>query len=149
MTSSDRASPPSDGVGAPGGRTLVIDASLNRRLVGELKGRGRPVVSVADLGLGRATDAELLRGLARRLAAEDWVLVTADDSLPDEQAHLLDQLSVTVATLEWRSRAPRTGREQSARDTLHRWAHAMAAQPAGSRRRYSPERNRRWTSRRR
>jgi hypothetical protein len=138
-----------DTVPATGGRTLVIDASLNRRLVGELKGRGRPAVSVADLGLGRATDGELLRGLARRLAGEEWVLVTADDSLPEEQADLLDRLGLTVATVEWRSRAPRAGREQAARDTCHRWAHAMAAQPARSRRRYSPERNRRWASRRR
>lgn len=132
-----------------GERTLVIDASLNRRLVGELKGRGRAAVSVADLGLGRSTDAELLRGLARRLADIEWVLVTADDTLPEEQAELIETLSVTVATVEWRSRAPRAGREQAARDTCHRWAHAMATQSPGSRRRYSPERNRRWTSRRR
>jgi len=134
---------------APAGRILVIDASLNRRLVGELKGRGRAAVSVADLGLGRSTDAELLRGLARRLAEDEWVLVTADDALPEEQADLLESLEVTVATVEWRSRAPRGGREQAARDTCHRWAHAMATQPAGSCRRYSPERNRRWTRRRR
>lgn len=139
---------PGEAVGT-GERTLVIDASLNRRLVGELKGRGRAAVSVADLGLGRAGDAELLRGLARRLAGEQWVLVTADDSLPEEQDDLLESLGVTVATVEWRSRAPRAGRDQAARDTCHRWAHAMSAQPAGSRRRYSSERNRRWTSRRR
>ena len=130
-------------------RTLVIDASLNRRLAAELKGRGRAALSVADLGLGRASDAELLRGLARRLEGEDWVLVTGDDSLPDEQTDLIDGLGLTIATVEWRSRVPSAGREQAARDTCHRWAHAMAAQPAGTRRRYSPERSRRWTSRRR
>jgi hypothetical protein len=128
---------------------LVIDASLNRRLAGELKGRGRPAVAVADLGLGRADDAELLRGLARRLGDEAWVLVTGDDSLPEEQAELIDRLGVTVATVEWRSGSPRAGRDQAARDACHRWAHAMATQPGASRRRYSPDRSGTWTSRRR
>lgn len=128
-------------------RLLILDASLNRRLAGELKGRGRRALAVGEIGLGRAADAELLRGLARRYAEEEWVLVTADDHLPAEQAELLDRLGITVATVEWRIDPPAAGREQAARDTCHRWAHAMAAQAAGSVRRYSPERNRAWTAR--
>ncbi|HUZ42782.1 MAG TPA: hypothetical protein VMU63_00125 [Acidimicrobiales bacterium] len=128
-------------------RLLVLDASLNRRLANELKGRGRRAVAGGEIGLGRAGDAELIRGLARRYADEEWVLVTGDDHLPAEQAGLLEALGITVATIEWRLNPAPDGREQAARDTCHRWAHAMAAQGAGTIRRYSPERNRAWTPR--
>ena len=129
------------------GRLLILDASLNRRLANELKGRGRRALAAGEIGLGRATDAELLRGLARRYPDEEWVLVTADDYLPAEQADLLGQLDITVATIEWRMAPPASGREQAARDACHRWAHAMAVQAPGSIRRYSAERNRAWSPR--
>jgi hypothetical protein len=129
------------------GHVLVIDANLNRRLANELKARGRTAVSVGEIGLGRAADAELLRALARRYPEGDWVLVTADDALPDEQAELIHQLGATVATVEWRGPAPGGGREQAARETCHRWAHVMAHQPPATLRRYSPEGHRAWASR--
>lgn len=129
------------------GRVLVLDASLNRRIVGELKGRGRPAVSAAELGLARAGDAELLRGLARRLDGQAWVLVTADDFLPAEQAPLVAELGATLATVQAEGRARGVDEERFARDTCHRWAHAMAGQPAGTVRRYSPSANRPWSGR--
>lgn len=138
---------PDPAAGASAGALLVLDASLSRRLAGELKGRGRAAVAVAEVGLARAGDAELLRSLARRYQSQRWVLVTADDSLPEEQSDLIEELGVTVATVEWRVVAPTGGREQAARDTCHRWAHAMDTQPPGTLRRYSPDRNRAWSSR--
>lgn len=133
--------------GPPPARILVLDASLNRRIAGELKGRGRPAVSAAELGLARAGDAELLRVLARRLDGQDWVLVTADDFLPAEQAPLVAELAATLATVQGQGRARGVDEERFARDTCHRWAHAMAGQPGGSVRRYSPSANRPWSGR--
>jgi len=124
---------------------LVIDSSLNRRIAGELKGRGRQAVSAAELGSARMTDAELIRGLSRRLADQPWVLVTADDFLPAEQAGLLGRHHVTVATVAPRRGGAGMDEERHGRETCHRWAHAMATQDPGSARRYSPTANRQWT----
>lgn len=128
-------------------RTLVIDSSLSRRIAAELKGRGRRAVAVAELGLGRASDPELLKSLARRLGGQDWLLVTADDWLPAEQADLVASLDLTLATVVWAGGGPAARREQEARETCHRWAHAMAAQAAGSARRYRPDGHRPWSGR--
>lgn len=129
------------------GRLLVIDASLNRRIAGELKGRGRAAASAAELGVARLTDAELIRTLSRRLTDEQWVLVTADDYLPAEQPELLQRHRVTVATIAPAAEGAGLGEERHGRETCHRWAHAMAAQPPGSLRRYGPRTNRAWTTR--
>jgi hypothetical protein len=133
--------------GVPLSRILVIDATLNRRIARELKGRGRAAVAVGELGLGRASDAELLRGLSRRFRPEEWILVTADDYLPGEQPGLVAALEITVATVEWSLPSPRGGREAAARETCHRWAHVMAAQAQSTARRYSPRRHRSWSER--
>ena len=130
-------------------RLLVIDASLNRRIAGELKGRGRQAASGAELGAARFTDAELIRGLARRLDDQPWVLVTADDFLPAELPELLASHAVTVATVAIpavRDGGSGLDEERHARETCHRWAHAMATQEQGSIRRYSPAANRPWGS---
>lgn len=128
-------------------RTLVLDASLNRRIATELKGRGRQATSAAELGLARAGDPELLRGLARRMGDEPWVLVTADDFLPAEQAGLVADLGVTIATVQAQGRGRGVDEERFARETCHRWAHSMAGQSEGAVRRYSPEANHAWTAR--
>ena len=128
-------------------RLLVLDASLNRRIATELKGRGRQATSAAELGMARASDPELLRGLARRMGDDPWILVTADDFLPAEQAGLVAELGVTVATVQAQGRGRGVDEERFARDTCHRWAHSMAGQTAGALRRYSPEANRPWTAR--
>lgn len=131
------------------GRTLVVDSSLNRRIATELKGRGRDAVGLAELGLARAPDVDLLRGLGRRFPPGMWVFLTADDVLPAEHVELVAELGMALATIEWRSPAPAAGREQTARETCHRWAHVMVAQPAGTIHRYSPQRHRPWADRRR
>lgn len=138
---------PAGGTDPEGPRLLVLDASLNRRIAGELKGRGRAAVSAAELGLARAGDGELLRGAARRLGGQAWVLVTADDYLPAEQASAVAELGATVATVQAEGRSRGVDEERFARETCHRWAHAMAAQPPGAVRRYSPSANRPWSAR--
>ena len=126
---------------------LVLDASLSRRIAAELKGRGRAAAAAAELGLARAGDPELLRGLARRMGDQPWVLVTADDFLPAEHADLVAELGATIATVQARGRGRGVDEERFARETCHRWAHAMAGQAPGAVRRYSPEANRPWTAR--
>jgi hypothetical protein len=55
---------------------------------------------------------------------------------------------VTVATIE--SEVPEdVPPDMWQRDTIHRWAHAMAAQTQGDVRRYSPGSHRPWRPRRR
>ncbi len=49
-------------------RRLILDAGLPEDLAAELRARGRDAVTVAELGLDGATDAEVL--------AADGVLVT-------------------------------------------------------------------------
>jgi hypothetical protein len=128
-------------------RLLVLDASLNRRIVSELKGRGRAATAAAELGMARASDPELLRGVTRRMGGQPWVLVTADDFLPAEHAGLVAELQVTIATVQAQGRGRGVDEERFSRETCHRWAHSMARQVAGAVRRYSPEANRPWTAR--
>ena len=128
-------------------RVLVLDASLNRRIAAELKGRGRAAVAAAEVGMARASDPELLRGVTRRMGDQPWILVTADDYLPAEHAELVAELGVTIATVQAQGRSRGVDEERFARETCHRWAHSMARQSAGAVRRYSPEANRPWTAR--
>lgn len=128
-------------------RLLVLDASLNRRIAAELKGRGRAAAAAAELGMARASDPELLRGVSRRLGDQPWVLLTADDFLPAEQAELVAELQVTIATVQAQGRGRGVDEERFARETCHRWAHSMARQADGALRRYSPQANRPWTAR--
>ena len=107
-------------------RTLVLDDSLDHRLVPELAARGRPATSVAELDLRGAGDAELLDTLGRALAA--WVLVTADDA----RGARPPRRAARHSTARWRSSRPTTISSRSRREVVHRWAHAMQAQDAGS-----------------
>jgi hypothetical protein len=95
-------------------RPLLIDDALPHSLAGELIARGRDA-GVVD---GTATDQELLAAAD----AAGAVLVTSHDDWP---AHPPAPVAIVVA----RTMAAR-------RDVVHRWAHAMAAQRAGSVRRY-------------
>jgi hypothetical protein len=68
--------------------TLVIDASLNKRIATELKRRGRDAIALSELQLRHAKDPELLRALADHYDERQWVLVTADeDAWGREVAH--------------------------------------------------------------
>lgn len=91
---------------------LVLDGGLPPALAGELRARGREAVSVAELGLGDASDAEVLAAVAER----GGVLVTTHD---------LGAPPVAIVTV--------TG-PALRRDAVHRHAAAVAAQRAGVRR---------------
>lgn len=98
-------------------RRLILDEMLPGELAAELTARGRPAVTLAELGMRGAADADA--------AALDGVLVTADESTAQRRPP-----GATVALV-----GARTGRAR--RDAVHRWAHAMAAQRPGSARRYA------------
>jgi PIN like domain len=126
-------------------RTLVIDENLPKRLATELNYRGRNAASVSALGLRGSLDPELLRKLDAQLDG-DWVLVTADDAMPEDHAEALRNVGGTVATINpdrdegWDIDAWR-------REVVHRWAHVMHDQPTGSVRRYSLRRHTTWRRR--
>jgi hypothetical protein len=130
----------------PPSRTLVIDENLNPRLSTELTRRGRNATSVQALGLRGSADPQLLDKLDAQL--DDWVLVTADDALPDSHADAVRRVGATVCTINpeledgWLL-------DQWRREVVHRWAHAMHDQGRGTVRRYSLRRHGVWRMRRR
>lgn len=126
---------------------LVIDASLDNRISAELRARGRAAVALSQLDLHRSLDDSLLPALVARYVDETFVLVTADDAMPADHASLIEELAVTVATIE-PERDEGYDPGSWARDVAHRWAHAMAVQTPGTVERYSVTGHRKWTLRR-
>lgn len=100
-------------------RELLLDDGLPASLAVELERRGRAARTVRDAGLESASDAELL---AR---AGDVVIVTTHAALASER-----HPGATVAVIAGHD-------EPARRELVHRHAHAIAAQRAGSARRYA------------
>lgn len=124
-------------------RLIVVDADINKRLATELDFRGRRARSLASFQLHGSLDDVVLTRLNDRLEVP-WVLLTGDDHMPFDHGELIDELGVTIATVDRRNPAgvlPDTYR----RDVGHRWAHVIAEQPAGTVRRYSLGSHRAWT----
>ena len=134
-------------------RLLILDASISTRLARELKERGRPAVSTAELGLGRLLDDALLRALAER--DDEWVLVAADDKMPFEHPETVKEAGATIATVDgaWKAFCQRHAlsltQEQFKRDSVHRWAHVIAEQDAQEVRRYTPMNHALWRPKKR
>ena len=103
-------------------RLLLLDEGLPRRLADELAARGRPARALR----GPVADAELIASLG-----DGDVLVTTDTALPREHRRALRGRAVAVVVAHG---------EDAKRETVHRWAHVMAGQAAGSARRYGPHR---------
>jgi hypothetical protein len=101
-------------------RLLYLDENLPLRLAEELTARGRPAQALRHDPTAPVRDEELLRHVG------DAVLVTTQARIPREPR-------ATVAVVHAQG-------EDAKRETVHRWAHAMATQPKGSMRRYSPHR---------
>jgi predicted nuclease of predicted toxin-antitoxin system len=97
-------------------RVLLLDENLPRRLADELAARGRQARSLR----GPASDSELITSLTA-----DVVLVTTDAALPRG----FPRSGATLAIVHARDEAAK-------RETVHHWAHRMAAQPVGSVRHY-------------
>lgn len=111
----------------------------------ELLGRGRAAVALKHTELLGAADPAVIATVA---AWTDVVLVTNDDNMPSEYSRLLSESGLTLAVVSPRS--DRTFTVQAwERETVHRWAHVIATQPAGSVMRYTPFAHSRWRPRRR
>lgn len=111
----------------------------------ELLGRGRPAIALKHTALLGAADPEVIATVS---GWTDVVLVTNDDNMPSEYQRLLSDSGLTLAVV-----APRSDRSFTVqaweRETVHRWAHLMATQPAGSLVRYTPFAHSGWRPRRR
>lgn len=95
-------------------RELILDASLPPGLAAELRARGRPARTATEMGLGGASD----RAVAAACDAGDLVLVTT--------------VAVEGATVAVVDAAAGPAR----REIVHRHAHEIARQRAGTLRRY-------------
>jgi len=126
-------------------RLIVLDADLPKRLLRELKGRGRTVQSVKHWELPDRKDPTILAYIAENHPGA--VLVTGDERMPSAHEAALRRAGTTLATVD--GRVPIwTNQDQWRRETVHRWAHLIVEQRPGTIRRYG-ETSRAWTRRRR
>ena len=100
---------------------LVIDSSLDKRIATELTYRQREAVSVSAMHMRHFEDPDLLPELFVRISDRSWVLVTADDSMPDDWAEVIERLRPTIATVRPRN-SDDYNDDQWGRDVVHRWA---------------------------
>jgi hypothetical protein len=128
-------------------RLLFLDEDVPKRLAAELRARGRRCVSIYAEELTGTLDPDLIRLLGKRYGAE-VVLVTANESMPVEHRAILQVAGLTVAVIDGEHSNDEL-QDSWKRETVHRWAHAMAIQEVGTIRRYSPTGHRRWARRRR
>jgi hypothetical protein len=137
-------------------RQVIVDESLDKGLARQLKARARPAASLNQLSLAGLSDPDVIAALGE-LDPDDWVLVTADDSMPWEHGAQLNSIRATVATIdgEWMRIIENNGlagamdHEQFKCETVHRWVHQMVEQQAGSIYRYNAFRGGRpWKERR-
>jgi hypothetical protein len=127
-------------------RMLVVDEDLNKRLVTELRHRGRQISGIRELELRGSDDRPLLQKI--HSIFHDSVLITGDDHMPDDHAQLIEELGATIATIA--PCAPQDPNEDEyEREIVHRWAHAMHVQPTGTQKRYYLNGPRTWTTRKR
>lgn len=83
---------------------LVVDASVDNRIAAELRFRRRAAVALSQLGIHRLEDPDLIPELCTQMPDMQWVLVTADDSMPDDWADIIAWRQPTIATDEGRLR---------------------------------------------
>jgi hypothetical protein len=125
-------------------RTLIIDEGLDKRIALQLRGRGRSASSLEELDLLGIKDQPLLKTIAADHRGS--VLVTNDDNLPADHRETLKVTRVTVAIVEPQKPSHLKEKEWQY-EVIHRWAHQMSEQRAGSVRRYG-ERSVIWKDRR-
>ena len=122
---------------------MVIDENLAKRLGAELRYRGRPACGVYELQLKGTLDPDLLPIL--HALYDDFVLVTADDNMPDDHADTIaEYVDSTIATIRpGDSQDP--NQDAYEREIVHRWAHKIHTQDTGTIRRYSLRGHGLWT----
>lgn len=133
-------------------RTLIIDEDLDPRLAAHLRARGRHALDAGEAGTRGRVDQAVLRHLAR--LDYEWVLVTADDSMPLEHGKLIHDVNATIATIDGAKKERSRSRgiltpDEFEFETVQRWAHKIADLAPGSLRRFSPTDHHEWTRRRR
>lgn len=122
-------------------RLLVIDECLSTRVATELNGRRRPAKSTASLDLKQRTDP-LVIGAVEALA-EDATLVTANDHMPDDHGDSLKGSQLAVAIVD-PDKPDGFDFDEWEKDVIHRWAHKMQVQEAGTIVRYNLSGGRTW-----
>lgn len=127
-------------------RILLIDENLTRRIASELRKRGKNAIAIVSTELKGAKDPDLLLAIARD--HPNAVLITGDDNLPATHRDVLKETGVTLAIVS-PEREPSYSTEEWEREIVHKWAHKMEAQEAGSIRRYFLVGSRPWRTRRR
>ena len=128
-------------------RLLVIDASTNKRIATELKSRGRAARSTTEMGLRCALDPELLSAL--RELDDGWVLVAADDHMPEDHSDVVYDLRPTIAIIDPVVPADYDSDDEYERDVVHKWAHRIQLQEEGTIFRYNIRGRHVWKSPRR
>ena|SRR2546427_4078420 len=128
-------------------RLLVVDEDLSKRIATELRRRGRTAKTVAALELKGWRDPLLLERLHE--IDPDCVLISGDDDMPATHGADLKKYGTTVAVVHpWDPTRPLTEPEWE-HEIVQKWAHRIEAQQSGTIWRYTLERGRRWTVRKR
>lgn len=120
----------------PETRRLVIDEDISRKLSFELQRRGRGnAIAVLDARLNGRKDGALFKAL---IDFEPCVLVTYDNRMPFVHSRELEHHGTTVAVVSRRAfrRSWHTVEDSYIRDVVHRWAHVIEMQTAGTVRSY-------------
>lgn len=114
----------------PDGLQIVLDENLPWSIARELAARGYNATSNYALNAAGTEDPEWLQIVANLTPAS--VLVTFDNAMPLEHAERLRSLAVTLAVVAAGDRPAGRTLEQYWREVIHRHAHRIASQPAGS-----------------
>lgn len=115
----------------PPDRRIIIDATFPWRIANELAARGyRDATSPHELGDASLKDPPLLRLI--NVDLEPAVLVTYDHKMPVQHRALLDKCGTTLAVVAKDRLPPHLTLEEYWREVIHRHAHRLADQAAGS-----------------
>lgn len=127
-------------------RLLVIDEEMNKRLATELNRRGKSARGLLSLLPRGMKDPELLERLAEK--EPDCVLITGDDAMPIDHPEAVDKTTIAIAIVH---PEPETGftPDQWDAEIVHRWAHRIEHQTAGTVRRYTLNGSSPWRHRKR
>jgi hypothetical protein len=115
----------------PPDRRIIIDATCPWRIAEELLARGyQDTTSPYHLGVPNIKDPPLLKLIHDQL--EPAALVTYDNKMPIQHRGLLNSYGTTLAVIDKDGRPSSLTLEQYWRDVIHRHAHRLADQGAGS-----------------